>query len=70
MSTVDIKHAYWSIALEDESKHLTSFYVPNSDCRGRYVYNSINMGLSDSQSSFLKLIEMCLGDLLSDPICR
>lgn len=66
MSTLDIKSAYWSIGLEEESKHLTSFYVPNSDCRGRYVYNALIMGLSDSQSSFLKLIEMCLGDLLGN----
>ena len=47
-SKVDAKHGYWSIALDDQSQHPTTYNSPF----GRYCFRRLSFGLNVSQDLF------------------
>ena len=57
ISTIDIKDAYLQIALAQESKEKTAFYVPG---RGKYHYKRLPAGLKDASSTWQRLLEKIL----------
>lgn len=60
-STLDAKHGYWSIKLDEESSKLTTFNSPF----GRYKFKRLPFGLSVSQDIFQQkmnqILEKCTG---------
>ena len=62
-SKVDARHGYWSIALDEESSHLTTFNSPV----GRYRFLRLPFGLKVSQDIFQEkmdlVLEKCPGTL-------
>lgn len=58
LSSLDIKHAYWQIALEESSKDKTAFTIPG---RGLYQFNVMPFGLHNAPATWQRFIDTVLG---------
>lgn len=58
LSSMDIKSAYFQVPLEESSRPLTAFTVPN---RGLFHFLRLPMGLSNSPATFQRLVDRVLG---------
>lgn len=59
-TTIDLKSAYFSIPIAQESKHLTAFTAPGSHYGNRFQYCRLVQGLISSQDAFIEMIETVL----------
>ena len=58
-TTVDLLSAYWSIPLDERSKHITAF----STHKGHYHFKKCVMGLTNSANIFLKVMNIVMEGL-------
>ena len=58
-SIVDMKHGYWHIPLDEQSRLLTTFNTPF----GRYAFNRLPFGINSAAEVFEKRVEEIFGDL-------
>lgn len=58
LSTIDLKSAFWQIALSKGSRQYTAFTVPG---RGLFQFRSMPFGLSNAPASWQRLIDRVLG---------
>ena len=63
-STLDAASAYWSIPLSEADKEKTAFAVP----RGKFEFNVMPFGLSNSGASYQRMMDMCLSGLSTDKV--
>ncbi|KAL5020815.1 hypothetical protein ScPMuIL_002102 [Solemya velum] len=59
-SCLDLKNGFWQIELAEEDKEKTAFTVGPL---GFYQFNSMPFGLTNSPSTFQRLMQTCMGDL-------
>ena len=59
-SKLDLRSGYWQVEIREEDKQKTAFTVGPL---GFYECNRMAFGLTDSPSSFQRLMEHCMGDL-------
>jgi hypothetical protein len=60
ISSLDFLHAYWQLALDQQSQPLTAFTVPG---KGKFVWTVSPMGLKSSPSAFTRLMDFVFRDL-------
>lgn len=65
LSTIDIKSAYWQIPMDEESKPITAFTVPN---RGLFEFNRLPFGLHNAPATWQRLIDRVIGADLNDSV--
>ena len=58
-SAIDIKEAFWSVPLDEESKQLTGFRTPI----GLFQYTRMPMGLKTASAVFCRFLDSIVGDL-------
>src|SRR5699024_10972781 len=58
LSSLDIKSAYWQIAVEENSRPLTAFTVPG---RGLYQFKKMPFGLHTAPATWQRLIDRVIG---------
>lgn len=58
LSSMDIKSAYWQVAVEKESREYTAFAIPG---RGIYQFKRMPFGLTNSPCTFQRLMDRLLG---------
>ena len=58
-STLDIKEAFWSVPLDEDSKQLTAFRTP----LGLFQYTRMPMGLKTASAVFCRFLDGIVGDL-------
>ena len=58
LSSMDIKSAYWQIAVTKESRPYTAFTVPG---RGLFQFRRMPFGLTNAPASWQRLIDTVLG---------
>ena len=63
-STLDAALAYWSIPLSEIDKEKTAFSVP----RGKFEFNVMPFGLSNSGATYQRMMDMCLSGLPTDKV--
>ena len=63
-STLDAASAYWSIPLSETDKEKTAFAVP----RGKFEFNVMPFGLSNSGASYQRMMDICLSGLRTDKV--
>jgi len=65
ISSVDLKHAYWQIELEEESRPITAFTVP-----GRPLYQFVVMpfGLCNAGQSLCRLMDKVIPSKLREKV--
>ena len=63
-STQDAASAYWSIPLSENDKEKTAFSVP----RGKFEFNVMPFGLSNSRATYQRMMDMCLSGLPTDKL--
>ena len=63
-STLDAASAYWSIPLSENDKEKTAFSVP----RGKFEFNVMPFGLSNSGATYQRMMDMCLSGLPTDKV--
>ena len=63
-STLDAASAYWSIPLSESDKEKTAFAV----LRGKFEFNVIPFGLSNSGATYQGMMGICLSDLRTDKV--
>lgn len=56
---VDMKHGYWHVPLDQESRLLTTFNTPF----GRFAFNRLPFGVNSAAEVFEKRVEEIFGDL-------
>lgn len=56
---LDMKHGYWHVPLDEESRLLTTFSTPF----GRYSFNRLPFGVNSAAEVFEKRVEEVFGDL-------
>lgn len=61
LSCLDIKSAYWQIEVEEESRPITAFTVPN---RGLFQFKRMPFGLANAPATWQRLIDRVLGSQL------
>ncbi|KAL5006849.1 hypothetical protein ScPMuIL_015655, partial [Solemya velum] len=59
-SCLDLKNGYWQVEVSDQDKAKTAFSVGPL---GFYQFNRMAMGLTNSPSTFQRLMQTCMGDL-------
>ena len=60
-TTLDLASGFWQIAMDEETKHKTTFVTRN----GQYCWNRLPYGLCNSPITFQKVMNKVLGDLLT-----
>ena len=60
-TTLDLASGFWQIAMDEETKHKTTFVTRN----GQYCWNRLPYGLCNSPIRFQKVMNKVLGDLLT-----
>ena len=63
-STLDAASAYWSVPLSEGDKEKTSFVVQ----RGKFEFNVMPFGLSNSGATYQCMMDMCLSGLQTDKV--
>ena len=58
-SAIDIKEAFWSVPLDEDSKQLTGFRTPI----GLFQYTRMPMGLKTASAVFCRFLDSVVGDL-------
>lgn len=61
-SVIDLKNAYYTIALDEQSQHLTAFTVGHK----RYMFQRNVMGLKEGGFVFIEMITELLEDLINE----
>lgn len=59
LSSLDLKDAFWQIALEDSSKAKTAFNVPG---RGHFQFKRLPFGLCNSAQTLCKALDKAIGN--------
>jgi len=59
-SVIDCYSGFWQISIREEHKELTGFSAPS----GHYEFKKLPFGLSNSPSSFQRLMDVVLKDLV------
>lgn len=66
-STIDVRQAYYNIALSESSRPLTAFTVPtNKFGHSRFMYRKLPMGFVNSSYIWIKAVETVLRPFLND----
>lgn len=65
LSAIDLKNAYWQVELEESSRPLTAFQVPNF---GLFEFNVYPMGLKTSGCVFQELMNTLFKDMLGNGV--
>lgn len=65
LSSVDIKSAYWTIELEENSKQYTAFAIPG---RGLFQFRRMPYGLHNGPATWQRFVDTVLGPEL-EPYC-
>ena len=60
-SSLDLTSGFWQLALEETARQLTAFTIPG---RGRFHWLTTPMGLHGSPSSFARLMDYVMRDVL------
>ena len=60
-SKLDLRSAYWQVEIEEEDKYKTAFSVGNL---GFWEMERMSYGLTNAPSTFQRLSERCMGDML------
>ena len=63
-SMLDVASAYWSVPLAESDKEKTAFSVP----RGKFEFNVMPFGLSNSGATYQQMMDMCLSGLWTDKV--
>ena len=58
LSSLDVKSAYWQVAMDDESKEFTAFAIPG---RGLYQWRRMPFGLTNAPATWQRLIDRVIG---------
>jgi hypothetical protein len=64
-SVLDCYSGFWQINIKEEHKERTAFSVPS----GHYEFNRLPFGLSNSPSSFQRLMDIVLKNLVGTECC-
>lgn len=58
-SVLDLKSGYYQIEVDEKDKHKTAFVCP----MGFWEFNRMPQGITNAPSTFLRLMEKCMGDI-------
>jgi transposase InsO family protein len=64
--TIDLRAAFWQMALDKASQEMTAFTVPG---RGRYAWTRVPMGLAGSPSSMQRLMDLAMTGMDGNVVC-
>ena len=59
-STMDLASGFNQVAMDDEDRHKSAFMMP----LGIFKYNRMPMGLTNSPTTFQRLMQTCLNDYI------
>lgn len=59
LSVMDLKSGYYQREMEEDDKAKTAFVCP----LGFYEFNRMPQGITNTPSTFQRLMEMCMGDI-------